>query len=226
MTAGSDADKSIHANKSYIRDAPRRYRSIKLLSDWYAGPGKRKKRKHRKSHGKIGFLELSRVISKRWATLNATDPETKQYVAKIAAREMEVYKVEMEEYKKLAEIPPPTNSISQPDVSASAAVSIGSMISPSASPSYISTFYPPPTDISIPDAQSAELVLSLDQEFAIRSSSHDENEVDYSICSVSNNGNCIPSLGPAFIHSDGSICDPLFELEDMEDGYSMPNSPP
>ena len=100
-TPGSDADKSIHNNKSYLTDVPRKYRKVKLLPDWYAGPGKRKKRKHRKSHGKIGFLELSRVISKRWATLDTSDPETKQYVRMIAARELDDYKMEMNEWKEL-----------------------------------------------------------------------------------------------------------------------------
>ena len=100
-TPGSDADKSIHNNKSYLTDVPRKYRKVKLLPDWYAGPGKRQKRKHRKSHGKIGFLELSRVISKRWATLDTSDPETKQYVRMIAARELDDYKVEMNEWKEL-----------------------------------------------------------------------------------------------------------------------------
>merc|ERR1719203_2688861 len=92
---GPVADESIHANKHHLRDVPRRYRCIKLLRDWYAGPGKRQKRKHRKSHGKIGFLELSRVISKAWATLAASDPETKRYVAGIAAKELGEYKLEM-----------------------------------------------------------------------------------------------------------------------------------
>ena len=98
-TAGPDADKTIHDNKSLIAGVPRRYRSIKLLSDWYAGPGKRQKRKHRKSHGKIGFLELSQIISKRWATLESSDPETKTYVSQIAGKELEEYKIEMKEYK-------------------------------------------------------------------------------------------------------------------------------
>ncbi|KAL7543611.1 hypothetical protein ACHAXR_013168 [Thalassiosira sp. AJA248-18] len=158
--AGPDADTTIHDNKSYIDGVPRRYRCTKLLTDWYAGPGKRQKRKHRKSHGKIGFLELSRLISKRWATLNTTDPETKRYVAKIAARELDGYKVEMEEYKvlmeaRLANASPETpkalsssspSSVLQPPVvqpavqtadeaAAPAAATIGAMISPSTSPS-------------------------------------------------------------------------------------------
>ena len=96
-----DSNDKIHDNKSYLLDVPQRYRAIKLASDWYAGPGKKQKRRHRKSHGKIGFLELSRVISQRWATLQTDDAETKEYVTRIAARELEEYKVEMKEWKEL-----------------------------------------------------------------------------------------------------------------------------
>ena len=88
-------------NKSYLPYVPRRYRDIKLSADWYAGPGKRRKRKHRRTHGKIGFQELSRIISARWANLDTTDRETKAFVTAIAARELEEYKLEVKEYKKL-----------------------------------------------------------------------------------------------------------------------------
>ena len=88
-------------NKSYLSNVPFRYRDIELSHDWYAGPGKRRKRKHRKSHGVIGFQELSRMISARWATLDVTDRETKAFVTRIAARELEGYKSEMKEYKRL-----------------------------------------------------------------------------------------------------------------------------
>jgi len=99
-TPGADADVSLHDNKDIQADVPRRYRATKLSPDWFAGPGKRQKRKHRKSHGKIGFLELSRVISSRWATLDSTDPETKRYVTKIATRELDEYKEEMQAWKE------------------------------------------------------------------------------------------------------------------------------
>lgn len=98
-TPGADADSSIHNHKSYLQDVPRRYSNIKLSTDWYAGPGKRAKRKHRKSHGKIGFLELSRVVSQRWANLGELDPETKAFVTGIAKREFAEYKHEMQEYE-------------------------------------------------------------------------------------------------------------------------------
>lgn len=99
-TAGEDADKSIHDRKVYLSDVPQRYRNIKLLPDWYAGPGKRQKRKHRKQHGKIGFLELSRVISTRWAQLEKVDPETKAFVQRIAKQELDEYYREMKAYKE------------------------------------------------------------------------------------------------------------------------------
>jgi hypothetical protein len=180
---------SIDPNKSFLRDVPRRYRSIRLLSDWYAGPGKRQKRKHRKSHGMIGFLELSRVISKRWATLETSDPETKRFVNRIAMRELEEYKLEMKRYKELtsAAAAAPATVRTQPsqDVWACATT-----VSPVASPR--------PADYVCDDIN---------------------DEIDYSICTVSNNGHYIPSTcqidSVTFIHPDElSICDPLFELED------------
>jgi hypothetical protein len=99
-------------NKSYLTDVPSRYRAIKLSPDWYAGPGKRQKRKHRKAHGVIGFQELSRLISQRWATLDTTDSETKTFVTAIAARELEEYKLEVKEYKKLLALHSPTTNSS------------------------------------------------------------------------------------------------------------------
>ncbi len=117
-TAGEDADKSIHDRKVYLNGVPRRYRNIKLLPDWYAGPGKRQKRKHRKQHGKIGFLELSQVISSRWARLEEIDPETKAFVLRIARQELDEYYREMEEYKEMMKgvLPEPAakKSVSRP----------------------------------------------------------------------------------------------------------------
>eukprot|EP00956_Cyclotella_meneghiniana_P027377 scaffold61142_cov57-Cyclotella_meneghiniana.AAC.14 len=102
---GDNASSSIHNDhKSYQPNVPRRYANIKLSHDWYAGPGKRAKRKHRKSHGKIGFLELSRVVSQRWANLSTLDPETKAYVCEIARRELDVYKVELREYEERVQL--------------------------------------------------------------------------------------------------------------------------
>jgi len=98
---GDIADQSTMDNKVHLDDVPQRYKNIRLLPDWYAGPGKRQKRKHRKQHGKIGFLELSRIVSTRWAELEQVDPETKSFVQKIAKVEIDQYYKEMKEYKEL-----------------------------------------------------------------------------------------------------------------------------
>ena len=97
--AGADVDKSIHDGKIFFNNVPKRYINIRLSPDWYFGPGKKRKRKHRKQHGKIGFLELSRVITSRWNQLDETDPDIKQFVSKLADQEMDEYKQELKEYR-------------------------------------------------------------------------------------------------------------------------------
>jgi len=226
--SGPDANKSIHDGKMYIRNVPRRYRWTKLLPDWFFGPGKRQKRKHRKSHGKIGFLELSRVISKRWATLETIDPETKIYVSKIAAKELGIYKEEMNYYKASCSTVTTAAKTSVPVAMASAAPDVTTsamMVPPSPPPPLVTSSHDLSSFFCMP-VVSSDIVLSSGQEFSIADaasscSSSDEDEIDYSICSLGNNGNYIPSPSPAsrfsmdsiMIH-DGSICDPLFELED------------
>ena len=106
---GDVSDQSMMENKILHDDVPQRYKNIKLMPDWYAGPSKRtKKRKHRKQHGKIGFLELSKTISKRWSQLDQVDPETKSFVQKIAKSEVAEYYKEMNEYKELIKDLPPS----------------------------------------------------------------------------------------------------------------------
>jgi hypothetical protein len=86
---------------------PRRYQQIHLSPLWYASAsGKRTrtkesdiKRKHRKSHGKISFQELSRLVALRWSTLEETDKETKMFCAKIAKIELQSYKEKVKIYK-------------------------------------------------------------------------------------------------------------------------------
>ncbi len=91
---GKDADKSIHDDKVYLDNVPERYRQTKLSPDWY----KRKKRKHRKQHGKIGFKELTSMVASRWADLEKTNPDIKRFVQNIAERELMEYHREMKEY--------------------------------------------------------------------------------------------------------------------------------
>jgi len=76
---------------------PERYRDLPLRADWYISGKSKKpsKRKHRKSHGKIGFLELTRMIAARWAKV---DEETKKYCKMMAAMELVKYKEDMESY--------------------------------------------------------------------------------------------------------------------------------
>ena len=63
--------------------------------DWCANPGKRKRRRHRKSRyseSTVGFVELSRMVAARWAELDTVDPETFNFVHELAAekrREMD-----------------------------------------------------------------------------------------------------------------------------------------
>ena len=96
-----EGDVPIDNDKVYLEDVPQRYKNIRISQDWYMKSGQRAKRKHRKSHGKIGFLELSRIIAVRWKQLSTTDQETLQFVQKIAKRELKKYFDEMNEYKKV-----------------------------------------------------------------------------------------------------------------------------
>jgi len=99
--AGEDADKSIHDDKVYLHYVPERYRQVKLSPDWYLPAGKRRqKRKHRKQHGKIGFKEITHLISSRWAKLSETNPEVMKFVQDLAKRELTQYRREMAAYEK------------------------------------------------------------------------------------------------------------------------------
>jgi HMG (high mobility group) box len=56
-----------------------------------------KKRRHRKSHGKIDFTSLSRLISSRWKEL----PDgRKDFYRQVAAQDWERFQRELDEYKK------------------------------------------------------------------------------------------------------------------------------
>jgi hypothetical protein len=99
--AGDDADTSSQEHKILLKNAPKRYKGVKVFPDWHARPGKRQRRKHRKTHGQIGFQELSKTISKRWADLDTTDPDVKSFVQNIANIELEEYQQDMKIYKEL-----------------------------------------------------------------------------------------------------------------------------
>jgi hypothetical protein len=112
QTTKSDDEDDISVEKVDTRpvglkldpDMPLRYHHIHLSPTWYAS-GKEKrsssdKRKHRKTHGKIAFLDLSKLVASRWATLEEKDAETKDYCTRVAKRELDAYKVKVKEYKE------------------------------------------------------------------------------------------------------------------------------
>lgn len=57
----------------------------------------RKRRPHRKSHGKIGFKDLAKVVAQRWRNLRT---EGKKYYRELAKLDMERYNAEMAQYDK------------------------------------------------------------------------------------------------------------------------------
>lgn len=58
-------------------------------------PAEKKRRPHRKTHGKISFQELARMVGERWKSL--PDNERKYY-QDLAQEDMKRQKVAMEEY--------------------------------------------------------------------------------------------------------------------------------
>jgi HMG (high mobility group) box len=72
----------------------------KLLHDHW-NQDRTKKRRHRKSHGKIDFSTLSKVISTRWKEL---PEDRKDYFREVAARDWERFQRELAEYKHGASI--------------------------------------------------------------------------------------------------------------------------
>jgi hypothetical protein len=55
------------------------------------------RRRHRKTHGLVGFLELTKRIAKAWSEC---DVETKAYCKRVADRQLKIYKEEMKLAKK------------------------------------------------------------------------------------------------------------------------------
>merc|ERR1712232_445229 len=67
---------------------------------WYS-VGHKQKRKHRKTQGSCGFIELTKMVSARWKLVDKTEPYVKQYCQALADMELELYKKEMANYKLL-----------------------------------------------------------------------------------------------------------------------------
>lgn len=185
-------------SKTYQAGVPSRYSSIKLSPDWYAGPGKRQKRKHRKTHGMIGFLELSRVISQRWAILETVDPETKEYVTQVAAREMVEFKKELKEYELLTGYVMSSN-YTKPSKTKKTCTNATAAIAPLSNVN-IDTVPSSPTVKMTPTSLTDggnfnDASVSAEDLFASPLVNNTYSEVDYSIATVSNNGHYVPSFG-------------------------------
>jgi hypothetical protein len=63
-----------------------------------------KKRRHRKTHGKIDFTTLSKLISKRWKELSE---DRKEFYRQVASQDWERYQREINDYKKSAPLSTP-----------------------------------------------------------------------------------------------------------------------
>ena len=82
-------------------ELPSRYDGIILPADWYIpGKGKRKKRQHRASHGKISFTDLSKSISSAWRNI---DDETKLFCAKLSDAGNQEYKKKLMERRRISD---------------------------------------------------------------------------------------------------------------------------
>jgi len=85
---------------------PPRYKHLKLEDHWYC-VSRKAKRKHRKTEGNCGFLELTKMVSSRWKTVECTDPQVKEWCQKVAELQLENYKKDVKEYKKWLAAHPP-----------------------------------------------------------------------------------------------------------------------
>ena len=62
--------------------------------------GDRLKKSHKKSHGKIAFQILAKVIGQRWRSIS--DADKKQHYFDLAKKDLDRYKKQMEEYDPAA----------------------------------------------------------------------------------------------------------------------------
>lgn len=88
-----------------LHGTPREWNTRKqeeLLRDHWARD-RTKKRRHRKTHGKIDFTTLSKLISSRWKEL---PEERKDFYKQVAARDWERYQQELAMYKSTTTSPP------------------------------------------------------------------------------------------------------------------------
>lgn len=79
---------------------PSRYKNVVLLPFWYE-PNLKEKRKHRKTHGKVSFKDLTGIISKNWANI---DVETKDFCTRISQIGRKRYKETITRYNAAQKI--------------------------------------------------------------------------------------------------------------------------
>lgn len=90
-----------------ILPRPPRFAHLKLLPKWYDSKHRlaenkknKEKRKHRKTHGLVGFLDLTRRIAKEWSE---AEDEVKAYCRRVSKRQLGYYKEELKVWKKKQE---------------------------------------------------------------------------------------------------------------------------
>lgn len=82
-----------------IPTLPEKYQDIMLADDWYIpGKAQRKKRIHRKSHGKIGFSDLSKRVATAW---HNCDNDVKLFCAEVSDITMQEYKAALRRQQKI-----------------------------------------------------------------------------------------------------------------------------
>lgn len=204
------------SNKYFLEDMPDRYKAIKLSPDWYFGPGKRPKRKHRKAHGKIGFMELSRIIASRWAELDTIDPEVKAFVQKLAKQELNEYIVDMKKYKELTRA---FNPVVSPNSSGASPSS-----SPEPAASQVKTPNPSKKRTSRPDRKQPITPTSMEGHFQPAPIDL-SNEIEYFISRIDSDARqLVPSMQASTFarprqerrNSLLTFLEPLFDTVELE----------
>lgn len=91
-----------------ILPRPARFEHLQLAPLWYDSTHRlalskvnKSRRRHRKTHGLVGFLDLTKRISKAWAEADAA---TKEYCKRVADRQLQIYKEELKSWKTRADL--------------------------------------------------------------------------------------------------------------------------
>lgn len=99
----------IQSDPHDILPRPSRFKHLKLAPLWYNSSHRlaqsklnKSRRRHRKTHGLIGFLELTKRIAKEWSQI---DLETKAYCKRVADIQLKQYKDALMMAKKSQGIP-------------------------------------------------------------------------------------------------------------------------